>query len=740
MATHAPPSDVRLAPAISSLLARLRRRIRAYVWAEGLAAAAIVVAAAFWVSLALDWLFELPTALRLLVLVATGAALAYVIYRVLIARLTVRLADRNLAVLVERRFGNFRDSLLTAVELSESPDHAAEFNSEMLAHTRRAALEQVEQVDLTRLFNVAPLVRRISLALALVGAAVVFAVAAPEALGVWARRNVLLSDELWPRVTHLSVDGFDEHGRVKVARGADFVLAVKADAALGREIPEVVEVRYSTRDGVRGRENMSREGVVQPGEAPFQPYAHKFKGVLGDLEFYVHGGDDRQGPFHLDVVDSPTISRVTLHCVYPAYMHREPRDVPVSGLVQLPRGTAVTVLADANKPLVAVQIDDVQSEGQLTTERIALAETSGEPVKSFTYQLNSLDADKTLLFTLFDTDGIRSLEAVRLSLSAVADEPPQVNVQLKGIGTAITPGARLPAAGEVTDDYGIAKIWFDVRVDEKPARELPVAMKVGGEDKLTVDDALETRDLDLQPKQKLLYAIHAADGCELTGGPNVGASQRYGLEVVTPDQLRSMLEARELVLRRRFETILEELTDNRNALAAIAVTKDEKDQATKTPEGGAPETSPELMQAQRVDQNVERAGHETLVVATSFDEFHEEMVNNHIDTPELKERLKDGVADPLRRIIGERFPKLRGELKRFAGELSNLEKAPVSRASALAEYDATLVELRQVLDKMLELETFNEVLEMLREIIAEQEKVSGETKQKQKQKLKDLAE
>ena len=78
----------------------------------------------------------------------------------------------------------------------------------------------------------------------------------------------------------------------------------------------------------------------------------------------------------------------------------------------------------------------------------------------------------------------------------------------------------------------IAKIWFDVRVDEKPVRELPLAMKVGGEDKLTVDNALETRDLDLQPKQKLLYAIHATDGCELTGGPNVGASQRYGLELL----------------------------------------------------------------------------------------------------------------------------------------------------------------------------------------------------------------
>ena len=39
-----------------------------------------------------------------------------------------------------------------------------------------------------------------------------------------------------------------------------------------------------------------------------------------------------------------------------------------------------------------------------------------------------------------------------------------------------------------------------------------------------------------------------------------------------------MLEARELVLRRRFETIIEELTDTRNLLAGVPVTKAEQDQ------------------------------------------------------------------------------------------------------------------------------------------------------------------
>ena len=39
-------------------VSRLRLAVRLYVLAEGLAALAIVVGAAFWLGLAIDWLFE----------------------------------------------------------------------------------------------------------------------------------------------------------------------------------------------------------------------------------------------------------------------------------------------------------------------------------------------------------------------------------------------------------------------------------------------------------------------------------------------------------------------------------------------------------------------------------------------------------------------------------------------------------------------------------------------------------
>jgi hypothetical protein len=749
MATQLQPTP-ELAPALESILARLRRRIRAYVWADGVAAVLVLLAAAFWVSLAFDWLFEPPRALRVVLLVALGGGLLYVVYRYLAARLVVRLRNRNMALLLERRFRQFHDSLLTAVELSEQPEHAAEFNPDMLARVRREAAERAADVDLGDVLNARPLVRRISLAVALLAAIAVFAVAAPSALGTWARRSLLLSDELWPRRTHLAVEGFDADGRVKIARGSDWDLAVKADAAPGRDIPEIVEVRYSTLEGARGRENMSREGVVAPGEAPFQLYAYTFKSVLAPLEFYVAGGDARSGPYYLDVVDSPTISRMMLRCEYPAYTRRASRDVPVSGLMQLPRGTAITILAEANKPLLEVQIDDVADENAPVTHHLGLAAEHGSPQTTFEYALARLDADKTLLFTLRDADGIRSREPIRLALSAVADEAPQVKVALKGIGTAITAAARLPAVGEVADDYGVARVWFEYHVDEAPPGEHPALAVPDGREKVEVAHQMEVRDLNLQPKQRLHWAVKASDGCALAGGPNVGTGQQYVLDVVTPEQLRSMLEARELTLRRRFETIVAELTDTRDLLAGVEFTGESpKPPAAAQPpnaedkdaqDEGAARRISAAVQVERVLQNSERSRHETLQVALAFDDIREEMINNRVDTEELKKRLAEGVAEPLKRIAGESFPKLEERLKQLSGQVSDPQSAVPTQAAAVAQVDAILVEMKAVLDKMLELETFNEVLDVLRQIIDAQQAVNDETKREQRQNVRDLIE
>ncbi len=161
---------------------------------------------------------------------------------------------------------------------------------------------------------------------------------------------------------------------------------------------------------------------------------------------------------------------------------------------------------------------------------------------------------------------------MRLPLAAVADQPPQVAAQLEGIGTAITPQARVPVAGRVIDDYGIGKVWFEYAVDQdETAASVRSAFPAGIPAEFKLDF----------PRRRLGGA-----GFETEAGPKTARRRQGGrpvqfgqrsqhrrgrtwlLDVVTPDQLQIMLKARELVLRQRFEAIIQETTETRDLLCA----------------------------------------------------------------------------------------------------------------------------------------------------------------------------
>src|SRR5687767_8676154 len=93
-----------LPPALRRILDAVRRRIRLYVWIEGLALVAVLLGVAFWIGLAVDWTFEPSIDGRRLVLLGLGALVLFVVYRYLLRRAFVPISDSSLAVLLERRF------------------------------------------------------------------------------------------------------------------------------------------------------------------------------------------------------------------------------------------------------------------------------------------------------------------------------------------------------------------------------------------------------------------------------------------------------------------------------------------------------------------------------------------------------------------------------------------------------------------------------------------------------------
>jgi hypothetical protein len=799
---------VEVTPTIESLLSGLRRRIRSYVWIQGVAVAVAWLALAFWITLALDWSIEPPPAFRALVLAAVGAVLLWIIYHYILARVFVPLADKSMAVLLERKYRDFGESLITTVELAERPHHAAPFNRDMLTYTTAEALAHTRQVKLNELLQNAGLMRAVFASVVLVASVAAFAVAAPEAFKTWSRRTLLLSHELWPRTTRLSIEGFAD-GMVKVARGSNYRVTVNADRRY--EVPEIVQIRYRTDDGSPGRDTMSVEAATAGDER--QPYSFEFPNLLASVTFDIVGGDDRLRDYRIEVVDNPTVTAMRLFLEYPDYMKRAFREVPVTGLMQIPMGTKVEIRAQSNKPLAQAIIEQV--DGQEIKPLATITQFDGEERRRFSQRLGPVAGDMRLQFRLRDTDDIVGRDPVRLDLTAVADEAPRVGLQLAGIGKKITTRARLPAVGEVGDDYGVDSVWWEYQIGSAPAERLSFNSDPRGYSEIKVtkeqQEALDLKELQeeitsessatekvepdvpesgdngqtsssgaaasaqtprlmLKEGQELTVVIKARDRSTLEGGPFVGTSDKYELDVVTPDELLAALENRETELRRRFETIVEEFSATRELLSRVqfgertsrerdgkgSEPEDQLEKALEAAEGKKEsETDAEkvdpaeqakrdrasrMLAVERTVENTERAAHETRTVGTAFHEILEEMANNRIDTPALQGRLRDEIADPLVRIADLRMPVLVGWLKDVQKNIDDPQAGQARLNAALREADSILLEMQAVLDKMIEMATYKELVEKLRQVIEQQEALNQRTKKEQVNRVRNLLE
>ena len=84
------------------------------------------------------------------------------------------------------------------------------------------------------------------------------------------------------------------------------------------------------------------------------------------------------------------------------------------------------------------------------------------------------------------------------------------------------------------------------------------------------------------------------------------------------------------------------------------------------------------------------------------------------------------------------FPELERRLEGLQAVLDDARRGPGLRDRAQQQADEILLAMRKVRDRMIELEDFNEAVDLLRGIIKTQEQLHEETQQRHKQKIREL--
>ncbi|MEM6778176.1 MAG: polyketide synthase [Planctomycetota bacterium] len=801
-----------LDPSLSELLQRLRDKIRRYiVWDTALAVVAVTLTV-FWVALAVDYLpvrlggTEMPRSARTVVLVGLFMVIAWLLWKSLLQRLTRPLPDESLALLIERHHPDLGGRLTTAVELTSRARDIDSSSDVLLRQVHRDASSSARNVDIARVLRWQPIRKKIWLLTPLLMALLAMATVAPRALGHAVGRLMLLSDSPWPRLASLEMVGVEvpviraldtelsptrlqafegDRGRqtIRLARGGSTTLRIRAaNEDRGHVVPDVCTAMYVTDAGVRGQSNLRRVGRVINGYQSFVLDGPPVATLTDSVELTIRGLDSSLRGYRIEAVEPPSLVELQLAIRYPDYLRagavsetKFDQAFAYEAGVRIREGSTLVFRGVSNRALGAVDVA-IDAMNSLDSADDADAIISDDGL-TFAVELQGIRSPVTARFVPQDADGISVQAPYRYFVGIVQDQPPEVTMRLRGIGTMITPIADIPVEATVTDDYAVATTDLIVAIrgdvagereqdgetdDSSSSLKFQPARDRFGKTQWNVDLRTLSEQKQIpapQPGQRVQIVMSASDDYDLDGVHQVDG-ETFQLEVVTAEELLAKLEGRELEFRSRLEQLIDETRRLRQGIAALR--DNALDWLGTTPAPAEPSVdetdSPQRarqrfkLRIRQSELQIDKSSEELAGIVAGVDDLLLEMINNRVDSVDRRERLTQGVRDPLDLVTREPIPRL----KRQIGELqdawpdeetqsSDGTKSEIAREQlteladrALVTNDEVLRSLQAVLEKMLDLESFNEILDMVRGLIDDQEEISEETSKQREESVLDL--
>jgi hypothetical protein len=372
-----PQTTIRMPASIRQLLGTVRRRFRRDACLTGCLWVICCMAAVFWITTAADlsWFavqrLELPAGLRSILLAVLLPCLGWILLTRILYPLVRRVRDLDVAVLLERRFPQFQDRLITSVESAAGYPSDDPLVAGMLQRAAHEADHLAASVAAADVFDPRPLKRLILMAGLLSASVAAFAISSPGALQRWWNAFVRCDTHYHLRSTDLQVHVVAQPGDRRVRfqqtgsqplylhpRGADLEMEIvvpEGGPATGGTwvVPDRVRVDVSRSD-----QSLSRSYVSPTSGRTFRFVITRLQ---EPIEIELLGGDFRTPTaYRVEPVNPPSLDSVVLNCRYPDYTGwNELREaqVPVTGSeVSLPLGTEFVLEATSAKLLQSARI------------------------------------------------------------------------------------------------------------------------------------------------------------------------------------------------------------------------------------------------------------------------------------------------------------------------------------------------------------------------------------------------
>ncbi|MDR2345659.1 MAG: hypothetical protein LBE18_06300 [Planctomycetaceae bacterium] len=835
-----------LSEIINRNLRALRRILRFYIFFDGIIVTFFYIFLLLCADFLLDRFFQFALPLRVSALVVMILTVFYVLWKYLFRRFLVNIKSGQLAYLFERYVPELNESLVTVVEISGIKHDPNEVAPEFLQEVLLTASEKLRGINVRKFFRSGQLIFRLFCLILVLIATIFLCVKYSDTAEIWFSRNLLLSNQEWPRRSRITADGFTD-GYIRIRRGDSFTMLVRADTTMPL-VPDTIRLRIGSEESGYRIILIDQFRIDTIDKTDWRIFSYTFAEMLETVNLRINAADSIIDGLKIEVVPPPVLADAKLLQKFPDYMQRTERTIKPSIRTVIPDGTSIELVLTSSKPLLNAKIIVNNNEPvTIREEKIESAFTKLE------YNIENLRSDTKIGFVFQDIDNLKNKQSIRFELNILKDQPPTVTARFDGIGNVITPNATLPTIGEITDDNGIANVIYRYKIYHQPKQiedknnsnnnsnnssniksdnfnfhknltpnltpKIPMQFTIfdwaDNSDELknstentnsesdaaaesesaerTTDGTTEiegignaqtlfnlntefnAEKLNLTAGDKLSLRIEAMDkfNLDLPKTNQIGLGQSWELEIVTPEQLKLILETREISLRQHFETLIGEVEITKRLINTENYPLKPEDSLVKmveemkipdnTPEEEKEEKQNELdskkkellgtiskEQAVLGQYNISRALRDTQkevyelrTIVDTFKTIRREMINNKIFNSESESRIDIGIISPITSLIERDFPELDRLINIFDKTLTIRDKptrqeAIQKRKFAIDQIDIILKKMTTIRDNMISMESYNEIIDILRSIIKNQKQIQIETEELRKKQIKEL--
>ena len=226
---------------------------------------------------------------------------------------------------------------------------------------------------------------------------------------------------------------------LKVIQGNDLKVEVKTT---GRLIPDEVKIHF----------NNQQYFTQNLGNGTF---SFVFLDVKEQVEFFLEANSVQSQDFQIDVIDAPTINKVSLYLNYPTYLGKKNETIQNSGSLIIPEGTTILWKAMTSKTDEVAFIENQKRNNfkQISSDNFEYSRKINSPIY---YQISS------------SNNFLKAYENLQFFVDVISDEIPQISVT-SNIDTISRGLAQF--AGQISDDYGLKMLQL-VYYDEKNIKTL----------------------------------------------------------------------------------------------------------------------------------------------------------------------------------------------------------------------------------------------------------------------------